>query len=346
MERVDINQLKKEQVRSYLWGKLLSLPGGGALPGLRTMMAECGAGRKALEKAIAEAEAGGLLRRKARSGFFRCDPLPDAKPDFLIYMGNASQLLAPVGPGGSPDFFPGIVLHLQETGRKEGLKSWFTTRFDELPRIAAPLFLLGVEDPALLRRAESEYPRTVAISGRPGKLWVKPVYEDATRAGLEYLASLGHKAVGYTYYRHPDPRVRDRHLFEYYRFMAEHGYKVEPSFLVAFPGDEEVESGIERMFRAPRPPSALFAQSIWLPTVYRILKKLKVNIPWQVSVLGLGTPVLGEKLSPSPSLVNESAALMAEKGWELMYNSTATEEVVTPPLQVLEGASCRSCCRK
>ena len=170
---------------------------------------------------------------------------------------------------------------------------------------------------------------------------MKPPYEDATRAGLEHLADLGHRAVGYLYFRHADPGVRDRHLFEYYRFMAEHGFKVEPYYTVPYPDEAAVESGIRRMFDSPRPPTAVFAQTVWLPTVYRVLKELQLNIPWQVSVLGLGETAFAERLHPFPAFVNESAALMAEKAWELMFESRAETAVATPPLDIFEGASLR-----
>ena len=341
MKPISIRRLKHDRVRSYLRGKLLLLPDGAPLPGLRAMMAECGAGRRVLEKAIAEAEADGLLRRKARSGFFRAESFSGERPDLLICAGDAAEQLSPVGSGNTPSFFSRIILSLQDMARRAGMTSRLITRFDELPRLPVPLFCVGITDPGELRRAESEFPRTVAISGRPGKLWVKPPYEEATRAGLEYLASLGHKAVGYTYYRHPDPGARDRHLFEYYRFMAEHGFKAEPTFVVAYPDEKNMESGIEKMFNSPRPPTAFFAQTVWLPTVYRVLKELKLNIPWQVSVLGLGDTEFVERLHPFPAFVNESSKLMAEKAWELMFESRAETAVVTPPLSIFEGTSLR-----
>ena len=341
MAQISVHQLKSERARSYLRSRLLLLPGGAALPGTRTMMAECGVGRKMLEQAILEAEADGLLVRRSRSAFRRAEPCAGERVDLLIYANNSEGQLRPVGTAGIPGAIPRTILRLQDLAREHGMTSRLYTSFREIPVLPVPLFCLGVTDPETLRKADAEWPRTVTISGRQGKLWVKPPYEDATRAGLEHLADLGHKAVGYLYFRHPDPRMRDRHLFEYYRFMAEHGFKVEPCYTVPYPDDAVVASGIREMFACARPPTAVFAQTVWLPTVYRVLKELKLNIPWQVSVLGLGDTEFVERLHPFPAFVNESSKLMAEKAWELMFGSAVTEGVVTPPLDIFEGASLR-----
>ena len=341
MAQISVHQLKSERARSYLRSRLLLLPGGAALPGTRTMMAECGVGRKIMEQALLEAESDGLLVRRSRSAFRRAEPCTGERPDLLIYADDTEGQLEPVGTTGIPGVLTRTILHLQDLARKHGMTSRLYTSFREVPVLPVPLFCMAVMDPEILRKADADWPRTVTISGLQGKLWVKPPYEDATRAGLEHLADLGHRAVGYLYFRHADPGVRDRHLFEYYRFMAEHGFKVEPCYTVPYPDEAAVESGIRRMFDSPRPPTAVFAQTVWLPTVYRVLKELQLNIPWQVSVLGLGETAFAERLHPFPAFVNESAALMAEKAWELMFESRAETAVATPPLDIFEGASLR-----
>lgn len=330
MKQIRVHQLKSDRARSYLRGKLLMLPEGGSLPGLRTMCAESGVGRKILEQAIIDAEKDGLLFRKARSGFYRT-AASSGKADLIIYADNSNGQLQSVGCTQIPSSSGRIILHLQDLARKQGLTSRLVTSFQELPELPVPLFCVSLSDPGLLALAEARAGRVVTISGQPGKLWVKAPYELATRAGLEHLAALGHKAVGYTYFRHTDPAVRDRHLFEYYRFMAEYGFKVEPSYTIPYPGEAEIAEGLRVMFSSPRPPTALFAQSVWLPTCYRVLKELRINIPWQVSVLGLGDMEFIERLHPFPAFVNESAGLMAEKAWELMFDSKAENAVVTPP---------------
>ena len=341
MAQISVHQLKSERARNYLRSRLLLLPGGASLPGTRTMIAESGVGRKMLEQAILEAESDGLLVRRSRSAFRRAEPCAGESVDLLIYADNTGGQLEPVGTAGIPGVIPRTILRLQDLAREHGMTSRLRTSFRELPALPVPLFCMGVMDPATLRKADADWPRTVTISGLQGKLWVKAPYEDATRAGLEHLTALGHKAVGYLYFRHPDPRMRDRHLFEYYRFMAEHGFKVEPCYTVPYPDEAAVESGIRRMFACARPPTAVFAQTVWLPTVYRVLKELKLNIPWQVSVLGLGDTEFVERLHPFPAFVNESSKLMAEKAWELMFESRAETAVVTPPLSIFGGTSLR-----
>ena len=265
----------------------------------------------------------------------------DERYDFLIYADNSLGQLKPVGSADIPGIMSRTILRLQDMAREKGMKWGFYTSFDQLPKRPLPLFIFFSRNPELQNSAESFYPRTVTVSGLPGKLWVSPPYELATRTGLEHLAALGHRAVGYLYFRHPDPHMRDRHLFEYYKFMAEHGFKVEPCYTVPYPDEASVASGIRKMFACSRPPTAIFAQTVWLPTVYRVLKELKLNIPWQVSVLGLGDTEFVERLHPFPSFVNESSSLIAREAWELMFNSTENSAVVTPPLKIIEGASLR-----
>ena len=340
MEKISVHQLKIQRAQNYLRHRLLLLPAGGALPGTRTMCAQSGVGRKIMEQALLEAENEGLLLRKNRSGFYK-ESAPKAQTDVLIYVNNSLNQLAPVGSAGTPSQIARSVLALQSMARAKNLNCGFYTNFDEMPKVPLPLFALSVTDREILTRAEKLYPRTVTISGLPGKLACIPPVELATRAGLEHLASLGHRAVGYLYFRRPDPGFRDRHLFEYYRFMAEQGFKVEPCYVVPYPDENSVVSGIRRMFECSRPPTAIFAQTVWLPTVYRVLKELKLNIPWQVSLLGLGETDFVERLHPFPAIVNESARLIAEKAWELMFDSTADNAEITLPLEILQGASLR-----
>ena len=340
MEKISVHKLKIQRAQNYLRHGLLLLPAGGALPGTRTMCAQSGVGRKIMEQALLEAEKEGLLLRKNRSGFYK-ESSPKAQADVLIYVDNSLNQLAPVGSAGTPSLIARTCLALQSMARAKGLNCVFYTDFDEMPKAPLPLFSLSVTNPEILTRAESLYPRTVTISGIPGKLACIPPFELATRAGLEHLASLGHRAIGYLYFRRSDPKYRDRHLFEYYRFMAEQGFKVDPSYIVPYPDENSVESGIRKMFACSRPPTAIFAQTVWLPTVYRVLKGLKLNIPWQVSLLGLGETDFVERLHPFPAIVNESAKLIAQKAWELMFDSTLQSAALTPPLEILQGASLR-----
>ena len=341
MEKISVHNLKIQRAKNYLRHRLLLLPGGGALPGLRTMCAQSGVGRKIMEQTLLEAEKEGLLFRKARSGFYRKESSSGEKIDFFICVDNTLNHLAPVGTNGIPSMIARTCLNLQALARKKGLNCGFYTNFDEMPRLPLPLFFLAPRNRDELNIAENIYSRVVTISGTPGKLACMPPVELATKAGLEYLEALGHRAVGYLYFQDPRPGVRDRHLFEYYRFMAEHGFKVDPCYTVPYPDEKSVESGIRRMFKCSRPPTAIFAQTVWLPTVYRVLKELKLNIPWQVSVLGLGETDFVERLSPFPAIVNESARLTAEKAWELMFESTAETAEETPLLEIFHGASLR-----
>ena len=342
MEKISVHKLKIQRAQNYLRHRLLLLPAGGALPGTRTMCAQSGVGRKIMEQALLEAEKEGLLLRKNRSGFYK-ESSPKAQADVLIYVDNSLNQLAPVGSAGTPSMIARTCLALQSMARAKGLNCVFYTDFDEMPKAPLPLFSLSVTNPEILSRAESLYPRTVTISGIPGKLACIPPVELATRAGLEHLASLGHRAAGYLYFRRPDPGYRDRHLFEYYRFMAEQGFKVDPSYIVPYPDENSVESGIRKMFACSRPPTAIFAQTVWLPTVYRVLKGLRINVPWEASVLGLGNMEFIENLHPFPAFVNESSALMAQEAWRLMFDSDAETAQVTPPLEIFPGNSLRRC---
>ena len=343
MNKISIHQLKHDRARSYLRNKLLFLPQGEALPGMRTMIAESGIGRRVLEQTLLEAEKDGLLVRKARSGFYRSESCSGEKPDLLIYVENSGGKLDPVGSSGIPSAIARNILFLQDLARQHGMKSALYTSFEELPQLPLPLFAVSITSPEIIERIDRNWPRAVTISGLPGRLWVRPPYERATWAGLEHLAALGHKAVGYTYYKNHSPLGRDRHLFEYYRFMAEHGFKTEPAYVIPYPDGESVAEGIRKMFSCPRPPTAVFASSCWLPTVYRVLEELRINVPWEVSVLGLGNMEFIENLHPFPAFVNESSALMAQEAWRLMFDSDAETAQVTPPLEIFPGNSLRRC---
>ena len=333
---------KYSEARNWVRSALLLLPPGGALPGLREMVKLTGIGRTILERVLAEAEANNYIRRRARSGYYRTEPDNCTSAELAILLDNSNGQLDLVGS--SPQkasYISRVILRLQELAAEHRKNLFITGNPKELPK-DIPIFLAGVVNRDLLYLAEKKSVRMVAISGiRNCALQVMPPKERLVRSGLEYLHKLGHKQMGLFFNcnsEDADSVDGNGYLFEYYKFMAEHGIKSHRHFLLALGSEDKIVEQLLAALRHEVKPDSLIVPYCWLPTVYRVLEEEKVLVPWHISILATGTPADEIYSKYSPATLWDHPQSVADKAWELMFSETSRAFIRLEP-QIIPGKS-------
>lgn len=322
---------------------LLLLPPGGALPGLREMIKRTGIGRTVLEEVLHEAEKNRYLERRPRSGYYRSTTWETTDADLAILLDNSNGQLNLVGAfPQKASYVSRIVLRLQELSQINKKRFFITGDINALPP-DIPLFIVGANSDELSAQTQKCSLRAVAVSGHTNcDLQVIPPRERNVCCGLDYLYKLGHRRIGLLFNQQSDfPQFgdhRNEHLFEYYKFMAEHGVKVYAHFLIRYPGEDEIISQLTAALRHEIRPDALLVPSVWLDTVYRVLSEEKLLLPWHISVLGIGTPAEKSKLKPTPTMVFDDPKCVADQAWDLMFSDIEKAYIKQEP-QVCAGGS-------
>ena len=340
MKNKGIRLAKQEKAHSYLRARLLLLQDGAPLPGIRKMCAESGLGRMVLEQQLTLAEEEGLLIRKDRSGYYRTTLADERKKsEFALRIMCSDCALEPVGDVGSPSYISRIIIELFDIARKNGTRLKICRSNEEIPESVSGVFLLSPADLEESSFLEERFPRTVAVSGCGGRVAVFPPYGKLTRAALEHLSSLGHRKIGIVHHNLDVVNHFNPHLFEYYRFMAESGLQVHPGFVVSYPDGERCRRELGALFSSPLRPTALITPGCWYALVCRVLRELKLNIPYQVSVLVIGKVPEKSEDSPFPTRFEDSPESLARMAWEVMSHYPAGALQLTPELQLLPGKS-------
>lgn len=135
----------------------------------------------------------------------------------------------------------------------------------------------------------------------------------AGRLATEYLIGLGHVRIAATRGRDNIVTGEDR-LRGYYEAHAAHGLTVDAGLLVDGRFDQTVahDSIISRM-RQPDPPTAIFALSNMMTLGTLIaLKELGLNVPDDVSVVGIDDLDFAQIMNPPPTVVAAPVLEMAQ----------------------------------
>ena len=273
---------KYTAARNWVHSALLLLPPGGALPGLREMIKLTGIGRTILEKVLQEAEKNNYLERRSRSGYYRSSKQNSSNANLAILLDNSNGQLNLVGAyPQKASYVSRIAMHLQELSQINDMRVFITEDVNSLVS-DIPLFIVGATSENLWVQAQKRSLRTVAVSGRTRcGLRVIPQRELNVRCGLDYLYKLGHRRIGMLFNSQSDPQYpeddQNGYLFEYYKFMAEHGVKVYPHFLIRYPGENEIVGQLKLALHHAIRPDALLVPAVWLETVYRVLAEEKLR---------------------------------------------------------------------
>ena len=128
-------------------------------------------------------------------------------------------------------------------------------------------------------------------------------YDDAAGADMvmDYLFEKGHRRIVYLQYPGEYQTAHDRRQ-GYASAHQKRGLKVNPDYIVSVPEllrDWNIAT-LERLFRAAKPPTAIFAENEIIATVcINALVRLGKRIPAEVAVISFGD-VLPDQFTPVP----------------------------------------------
>ena len=159
-------------------------------------------------------------------------------------------------------------------------------------------------------------------------------YDELTRDGLRYLATMGHRRVAYI----GDADMHGVPLEKYLEWIRESELDPDPKLIERVKwrkGKQIVFDAMERLMKRPDPPTAILAFSDYLSLlVYEFLHREKIRIPEDAAVLTIGGQICCDFLNPSLSALDYCSQEIAERAvkamLEMIYDRRRFKFVVTP----------------
>ncbi|WP_176013125.1 substrate-binding domain-containing protein [Victivallis sp. Marseille-Q1083] len=290
---------KHRKATEYVSRQLKQLNPGEALPPMRTMMRESGVGRNVLERAIRELAAEQQLTVKARSGVYRSSAAPAAN-DMVVDLVACSEL----GYLDDPTLFVGDLVNCLLA---EGTVRNFSIRIQRVnyhAPVSAYQQLIerqNIRNAILLLPHHNDIPKVFELA-QVNHIVLLPRYYPTAGAAvvdplgavtlqMEYLIRHGHTRIGliHTVDAGFTSYVDSCRREEYYRAMAEHGFRVRPEWVQHYSYDEEVIfERLNVMFRSAEQPTALVISDHFAVPVYHFFALQGLGIGRDVSLISLG----------------------------------------------------------
>jgi len=338
----------RAMVKEYLTRHLSQLDFGEPLPPVRTLKKTLGVSLARLEGIFQEFVSQGLIERRARQGIFKARRAANA-PEVRIIDLVACGQLSDVRIQGS--FTAELVEALTaEAGRR---------------RQAISLHQFGADDPiskyeALAARGEVRaciffnlhLPELTAAFDRQDVAWVSlfpRTFHDARRCilaspemvkiQLQHLWDLGHTRIAYLDHVLPAmPHVVKVYRREgYYRFMAEHGLRVEPTWVVPATNDDaDVFSAFATIFSRVPYPTAAVVGDVQLPAGYRFLEGRALKVGRDFSLMGTDDLAIASALNPPATTVRNPLDVAARMAMDLLDQVLRGEESQEPGIVPVE----------
>ncbi|PZM15078.1 LacI family DNA-binding transcriptional regulator [Rhizobium tubonense] len=169
----------------------------------------------------------------------------------------------------------------------------------------------------------------------------------AGRIATEHLIGLGHRRIAVTVGRDNIVTGEDR-LQGYLQAHAAYGLTVDNDLLLSGRFDQVLahDNTLRRM-RQPDPPTAIFALSnMMMLGVLNALRELRLNVPGDVSVIGIDDFDFANIMNPPPTVVAAPVLEMAQMSIAALLDEiarktppTGTRTVFAPKLVVRESCA-------
>ena len=270
----------------YLMDRLLPLPCGSKLPGIRTIMAQTGGGRMTVAHALRDLEQRGYIQVQPLRGIFRTKP--DEKSDEIRLLhwslSDINELL----------FVKVLFGTLTELAAKDGRTLTVeNVRHRSWEKVADELTSHGISRVIIYSSmihdfAEYLSPRMdvcMELLPRHMKQVTAELRESPEMLSLQlaHLFYRGYRRIGYLHfggsnlYQYPIHIMR---LLDYYRMMAERGFPVNPAWVVHLSERlENLEAGLDAMWNSLPRPEALIAGDVNdLTGLYAWCRKHRIRI--------------------------------------------------------------------
>ena len=312
--------------RAFLEELLNGSTPGSRLPGMRELIQNTGIGRIRLERILKEFEDRNLIEVRQRSGRY-CKAVNTVP---LIGFVHFSHL--PVVES-HHNFIGGVVYYLRIAASAEG-KELITINASDLTadallkilkeRNISQLFTFGTPDASLINLLRKHIPFTVSLlphysEALGGELRDSPAMTDMQ---LKYLFQSGYRRIGYihnveeNWSRSP---VQLQRLMDYYRIMAEHGFKIEPDWVFYCGYNwEHFNSHMYKLMRSARKVEALIVPGSALKYIYKYCANNGITIGKELAVMGCDD--IAPDLHPRATTVTNAPREIAEQSWQVMLD--------------------------
>ncbi len=135
----------------------------------------------------------------------------------------------------------------------------------------------------------------------------------ATRAGTDYLLSIGHRNIAMVS-NSPEIYNSFERIEGYKARMAEAG--VEPDLVIVGMSEADAESGVTKLLQRSNPPSAIFtADHLITKGAVRSLQKNGVRMPHDISLLAFDDVDWLSLVEPGISAIRQPTGQLAETAW-------------------------------
>jgi DNA-binding LacI/PurR family transcriptional regulator len=168
---------------------------------------------------------------------------------------------------------------------------------------------------------------------------------------LEYVISCGHKKIGMIVPATDDPQdvIINTLRSAFSNALRAHRCTVRPDFIAtaSFNNLQTAETALNKLFKVKPAPTAIFCTSDHFAYIaYRILKKWKIRVPLDISIVGFDgisipthletpTPILTTVATDQIQLGRESVSLLKK----IIFNPNEKEKTHILPIHLRIGDS-------
>ena len=357
----NVREHRLAAAKAYIAGCLQETAPGGRLPSVHDMIAASGATRSAVTRALDHYQAAGALRVRPKSGTVKLPAAPGKAGNIIDVVRFHSADPCDMESRLEGASFGAMLDNdiADELSRRGFGQRFHPVGTESLLRDIVEL--RGLRDSAgfillrpALREIAAEFERAgkPVVTAFPRASWpqgVQVVNSPLTmRRQMDYLIGLGHTRIAHLYADRYDlgavfSRTSARRHSDYFRIMAEHGFRAPPHWAVDFgENEEEVRAALERMFSAEPRPTALIVMDFHLLFAYRALDSLGFAPGRDVAVMATDGLEICRRVTPAAtSTVNphRDAARLIRELFERQMNGDASPVTRTLDIGLREGDS-------
>jgi DNA-binding LacI/PurR family transcriptional regulator len=343
---LEVRRKNHLKAKRYLVKQIRKLAIGENLPSIRTMVSESGIGRRILETSLERMLSQGYLETKKRSGIYKTSEIPRKYNQIVVDIICCSE----AGYMDSPNNF---FATLRDKLCFEATKNDYLIRMHQVKE-SAPLnayerlivekdihfaFLLSPHTQEIEKVFATYHVDTITVLPRYQNPYSYAIIDspDMVDIQMKHLFELGHKNIAYIGDFQPEHAslIHLSRTMNYYRIMAENGYKVYPQWVVHNNYDNQaLNRNISMMFSETPKPTAVICCDMALPALYHFLVQSKLRIGKDVSVISCDN-LEHLRLFPEPTTVINSRKVIAQMAWRMFENIISNKEVERiqyPPL--------------
>jgi len=316
----------KSFARAFLEEVLNRTAPGKRLPGMRELIQSSGVGRIRLEHILKEFEERNLIEVRDRSGRYRSAG-NTISPVTFIHFSHLPVIES------SSDFIGGTVQYLRNAAAEEGndfqIINALNLELNELLELLKKgnikqAFVFGAQDANVIKTIRKYVPFTISLLPHYMEVLGSELRDspDMTSMQLKYLFQFGYRRIGYihnveeNWARSP---VQLHRLLDYYRIMAEQGYKIEPEWVFYCGYNwEHFNSKMYKLMCSSRRIEALIVTGSTLKHIYKYCANNGIAIGKELAVMGCDD--IAPDLLPRVTTVTNTPAEIGEQAWQIMLN--------------------------